>query len=282
MGSREATSSPALTRAQAPAVAHFLDRLHKARHKPQDFCAVAFERGTRYSWRAMERQVHSLREPGRGSTPGGGSQDGATRRREAEARGTAERARRVLSAVNRAVMRASDDGQLVQDVCQLLVTVGGYRLAWIGYVEDDAARSVRPVAAAGVDLGYVAAAHVTWSDEPRARGPVGVAIRSGRPDIVRDAHDPRIEPWREDARRRGYASAAALPLIVEGRPFGALAVYAGEPDAFHPTELDLLVETAGDIAYGISARRGQAQEARSAAPTSSTGSDSARLRCSST
>ena len=75
------------------------------------------------------------------------SRDMTAQRRAAEATRTAERALRVLSAVNRAVVRASEESELVHEVCQLLVTTGGYRLAWVGYAEDDAGRSVRPVAA---------------------------------------------------------------------------------------------------------------------------------------
>lgn len=75
------------------------------------------------------------------------SRDMTAHRRAAEARRAAERALRVLSAVNRAVVRASDESELVHEVCQVLVTTGGYRLAWVGYAEDDAGRSVRPVAA---------------------------------------------------------------------------------------------------------------------------------------
>jgi PAS domain S-box-containing protein len=192
------------------------------------------------------------------------SRDMTAKRRAAEGRRAAERALRVLSAVNRAVVRASDEAHLVHEVCQQMVSIGGYRLAWVGYAEEDAARSVRPIAAAGVDLGYVSAARLTWADEPRGQVPVGVAIRTGRPDVVRDATDPRIGPWREDALRRGYGSVAALPLKDAGRPFGALAVYAPEPDAFGSHELDLLAEAAGDLAYGIGARRTRDAEARAA------------------
>jgi len=193
------------------------------------------------------------------------SRDMSAQRHAAEARRVAERALRMLSAVNRAVVRASDEGQLVHEVCQQLVSTGGYRLAWVGYAEEDAARSVRPVAVAGVDLGYVTAARLTWADTPRGQIPVGVAIRTGRPDLVRDLDDPRIGPWRDDAQRRGYGSVAALPLLEAGRAFGALVVYAPEPDAFGAEELDLLVEAAGDLAYGIIARRTRDAEARAAA-----------------
>jgi HD-GYP domain-containing protein (c-di-GMP phosphodiesterase class II) len=62
-------------------------------------------------------------------------------------------------------------------------------------------------------------------------------------------------PWREEALKRGYASSAALPLKDAPGVFGALTVYAGESEALGPGEVDLFIEMAGDLAYGIAALR---------------------------
>ncbi len=75
--------------------------------------------------------------------------------------------------------------------------------------------------------------------------------------MLRNVQDPAFEPWLDEARRRGFASVAALPLTSGERAFGVLCVYAAELDAFGADELDLLVEMASDLAYGITARRTQ-------------------------
>jgi hypothetical protein len=71
--------------------------------------------------------------------------------------------------------------------------------------------------------------------------------------------DPRFEPWRAEAVKRGYASSIALPLLTNDQAFGALNVYAAEPDAFDQEEVDLLEQLASDLAYGIIALRTRAE-----------------------
>ena len=74
--------------------------------------------------------------------------------------------------------------------------------------------------------------------------------------INRDfATNPRVVTWRGEALKRGYASNIALPLRQSDRTFGALTIYAPEPDAFDGEEVKLLTELADDIGYGVIALR---------------------------
>jgi light-regulated signal transduction histidine kinase (bacteriophytochrome) len=74
--------------------------------------------------------------------------------------------------------------------------------------------------------------------------------------------DPGFAPWREEAVKRGYASSLVLPLLADGRAFGALTIYARQPDGFSDEEVALLAELAGDLAYGITALRLRAAKER--------------------
>jgi putative nucleotidyltransferase with HDIG domain len=71
-------------------------------------------------------------------------------------------------------------------------------------------------------------------------------------------------PWRAEALKRGYASSAAIPLIVDSRVFGALMIYAAEPGAFGVEEIKLLTELASDLAFGIATLRTRAERDRNA------------------
>jgi len=176
---------------------------------------------------------------------------------------TVNRALRVLSGCNQALIHAATEPELLRDICRVIVDVGGYRLAWVGFAEHDPGKTVRPVALAGVDAGYLDSITVTWADTVQGRGPTGTAIRTGNPGIVRNMlTDPRYAPWRAEATERGYASAIALPLIADAQPFGALNIYAKEPDAFDAEEVTLLSELADDLAYGIRALRTRAERGR--------------------
>jgi PAS domain S-box-containing protein len=185
-----------------------------------------------------------------------------TQRADEELR-RANRALRTVTACNEALVRATSEEILLRNLCEAIVDVGKYRLAWIGYAQDDAERSVRPVAHAGHDQGYIEALHLTWADPERGHGPAATAIRTGLPQIVADiGSDPRFAPWQQDALTRGYRSSIAMPLVVEGRVIGALNVFAGEPHAFGGVEQELLRELADDLAFGIGAHRSLEREAQ--------------------
>jgi PAS domain S-box-containing protein len=182
----------------------------------------------------------------------------------------ANRALRMTWECSRALMRARDESALLAEICRIAVEEGGHRLAWVGYAEDDPAKSVRPVAQAGYEVGYLDKVAVTWADTDRGRGPVGVAIRTRKPYIVRDVHsDPCFALWQAEALRRGYASVLGLPLLSGDRAFGALAIYSSEPEAFDDDEVRLLEELANDLAHGIrtlrlAAERDRLEERRAA------------------
>lgn len=167
------------------------------------------------------------------------------------------RALRTSMAADHALIGASGEPELLRDICKAVVEVGGYRFAWVGFVETGVEKLVRPVASAGYEKGYLESARVSWDETTElGRGPTGNAIRSGKPSVVRDLQtDDGYLPWRAEALTRGYASTVALPLSASGVSFGSLNIYASDPDAFDAEEVELLMGLAGDLSYGINALR---------------------------
>ena len=193
-------------------------------------------------------------------------------RRTAERLRRADRARLAITRCNQAVVRAADEPSLLREVCRVIVEVAGYRLCWAGYAEHDEHKTVRPVAQAGYEEGYLKTVNVTWSDTERGHGPGGTAIRTGRPAVFQDvAADPCFAPWLEEALKRGYASAVGIPLPGEGGPLGALLIYASEPDAFDDEEVGLLRSLADDLAFGIKSLRTRIEHARAEAASQAKG-----------
>ncbi len=162
------------------------------------------------------------------------------------------RMHRTLSAANERLVRAETEPALLETFCRAVVEHGGFRFAWVGYREEDPAGTVRPVAHAGHEAGYLASVRISWHDNEYGQGPAGAAIRAGRPVVSRDlAADPAMAPWSSEALARGYASVAALPLGRGGDVFGVLVIYSDERDAFGVEEIDLLENLAADLAYGV-------------------------------
>jgi GAF domain-containing protein len=133
---------------------------------------------------------------------------------------------RTLSRCNSALFQAESEQELLQCICDILVAGGEFRLAWIGYCENDAEKTVRPVAWAGDGLDYLERVKISWGEAETGQGPVGIAVRTGKACWVDNIRtDPRCSPWRVAALARGYASCIAVPLIAYGKPRGAVDLH---------------------------------------------------------
>ena len=157
-----------------------------------------------------------------------------------------------LSQCNQAIVRSASTAELFPQICRDAVNFGGMKMAWIGMV-DAATKDVVPVAAHGAGVEYLEGIKVSIAaDSPYGNGPTGTAIRDGEPFWCQDfASDPRTAPWRERGAGHGWASSAALPLHLEGKPVGAFTIYSGDVDAFDDEIRRLLLEMAGDISFAL-------------------------------
>ncbi len=187
-------------------------------------------------------------------------------RREAELN-RINRALRLRSEANQIMRQADSQIELLQAICRCIIQTGGYRFAFIGYAEHDAAKTVHPAAWDGFEDGYLNEAVITWDESPTGLGAAGTALRSGRPVILRSiARDAAMAPWRIRLLERGYASVAAFPLRIEGAVRAVLVIYAATEDAFGKEECALLEDLSADVSHGIGAlrdaeRRAQAETA---------------------
>jgi two-component system, cell cycle sensor histidine kinase and response regulator CckA len=176
------------------------------------------------------------------------------------------RALHTLSACNQALAQAGSEQELLEQICDIIVRVGGYRMAGIAYAEQDKEKTVRPMAHAGHGSGYFEKIQLRWSDTLAGRGPSGVAIRENRICVIADtANDPQFALWRDAALQRGYAAVIALPLRVAGLAFGVLAIYSEQVGSFESSEVELLTEMANNLAFGITAIRSQEEGRRATA-----------------
>ncbi len=166
------------------------------------------------------------------------------------------RALLAISNCSQVLLRAENEMELLHDICRIVVEVGGYRMAWVGYAENDSKKSVRPVAQDGFEDGYLETLMISWADVERGRGPTGSAIRTGEPCSTKNILlDTEFTLWRQEAIKRGYTSMLSLPLKANDEVFGALSIYSPFLDAFNAEETKLLSSLAGNLAYGITMLR---------------------------
>src|SRR5215831_1384911 len=83
------------------------------------------------------------------------SRDISEHKRAEETLARLNRTLRTLYECNQALVRATEEYELLRSVCRILVEVGGLRMAWVGYREFNPDKTVRPVAEAGYEHGYL-------------------------------------------------------------------------------------------------------------------------------
>jgi len=159
-----------------------------------------------------------------------------------------------ISACRHVLIQETDEKRLILKIRQILVDIGAYRMAWIGYAEDDAHKTSTPAALVGYQNGSPNAVSASWTDTTCS--PAARAIRNRHSAIISDVFgDPLFAPLQAEATRHGYASIIALPISANQQILGALTLYAEKPDAFGTEEVRLLTELADDLAYSINAIR---------------------------
>lgn len=145
------------------------------------------------------------------------------------------RARSVIAECNHVMVHAEDEASLLNAMCRTLVEAGGYRGAWIGYLDHDSSQ-VTPVAQAG-EPAAVQAVVSAAADSP---GPAGAAPEAqGEPGLV-----------------------LSLPLKSQDKVFGMLTISEAETGSFDSEHVAMLKGLAEDIAYGVTSLRDRAARER--------------------
>jgi diguanylate cyclase (GGDEF)-like protein/PAS domain S-box-containing protein len=165
---------------------------------------------------------------------------------------------KAIATVNETMLADLPEQEQMSRICEALVSGGLFRMAWVGLVNEDGA-TVRPVAHAGFDQGYLEQADIHCDDTPQGQGPTGTAIRLGATTINNDTEtNRRFAPWRQRALALGYRSSAATPLRVHGQVVGALTVYSQEPHTFRLDKVMLLEKLAADLGMAMGNRAAMA------------------------
>lgn len=164
------------------------------------------------------------------------------------------RALRVLSECNSALVHDKSESYLLHDITRILVESGSYSMAWVGYAQDDERKSVLPVAHMGDTTGYLNTITISWGDDEHGRGPASTAIRTGK-TVVRKSNyaSEHDHAWCKSAIEHGFESTISLPLLNANKVVGALNVYSHDQDAFDDEEVKLLEELADNLTFGITA-----------------------------
>jgi len=158
---------------------------------------------------------------------------------------------KVLSNVNQMIVRTTKADEILKDSCNIAVTDGEFRMAWIGAL-NKSENKIYIVASSGISEDYLDRVNIDLNDIARSNGPTGRSVKLGRHYVSNDIeHDDVMIPWREEALKMGYKSSASFPIKVFGETVYVYNLYSSEINFFDDDELKLLDELVTDISFAL-------------------------------
>ena len=157
-----------------------------------------------------------------------------------------------LSQCNQAIVRCTNEEDLLLQVCRIAVNYGNMKMAWIG-LTDPLTHKLRVATSFGLGSEYLQ--DLAIPDQPDctlADDPTGTAIRENRAVWCHDfIHDPLTCAWHERAASLGWGAMAALPLNRSHAVCGVFNVYLDASSVFDEASQALLLEMSTDISFAL-------------------------------
>lgn len=156
------------------------------------------------------------------------------------------------SKVNELLLTTTDKEAIFSSLCEIAVTYGNFRMAWIGYFDPEE-RKIIPYNAAGYDNGYLDRVRANpLKHSADGNTPIGRALRTGMAQCSNDiANDPDLSFWKEEALQRNFLSSAAIPVKVNNETVAVLALYMPQTCFFTEAEMGVLQNITQSIAFGL-------------------------------
>lgn len=179
---------------------------------------------------------------------------------------------RVRSLFNRSVARSQDEHDLLRRVCQTLVKIGGYQLAWVAFLRDGKIYPDAYASGSGFET-----LDPAWQEGGPGQGLALRSISSSEPtacNLNKKSSQIISDAW---AEKHNIRAVLALPLIPEHSAIGSLVVYSNEQDAFDEKETELLQQAANDVAQGLVVFRARAAQVQAESALEKSQSELARV-----
>ncbi len=172
---------------------------------------------------------------------------------------------RIINECNERLIRAREKEDLLNDICDIIVDIGGYPFAWIGEVFTDENQIIKPVAQSGFEDDFLHDFTIQLEVKESTLCPISKAVKKRETQIynIEEAIIPGIPCNEMEVNTIKFSSMISLPIMIDGNVFGALTIYSSEVDAFDDNEQKVLKELSDDLAYGLKAIRLEEKEKES-------------------
>jgi PAS domain S-box-containing protein len=157
-----------------------------------------------------------------------------------------------ISHINQMIVRTRDEATLFKEACQIAVSEGKFRMAWIGMIDEKTNRVI-PLMHAGDDSGYPSFINQALvQDKYNEADLITNQLDREKYIVCNDIEkDSRLAHCKEEALGRGYRSFMSLPIKISGKTVGLFSFYADTKDFFDAAEMALLEEATSDISFAL-------------------------------
>ncbi len=173
-----------------------------------------------------------------------------------EAHSSLNRVYEVSAAIDSAIVRLEDPGQLADQACRTAVDVGGYRMASLHRVDDGTSSARLAAHAGGQEIDFQNALFNIDATLSPESGPIRKALETGVHVIEQDVDPLPGVQWMKAFHQSGCRSLAAFPLVRNQRVLGVFSLFSTERNAFdNENEIKRLLALASDMAWGLDRNR---------------------------
>ena len=154
----------------------------------------------------------------------------------------------VLSKINRVIVRNHHPMELLDEACKIVITEGGFLMAWIGMINP---QSQKIEISASADTFENENKIDLYNLEPE-RNPSGLAVKTRKKVIINDVeNDELMIQWKDVANKFGIKSVISIPLWRFGSVVGVFNMYSSQAGFFDDDEIRLLKELASDVSFAL-------------------------------
>ena len=157
-----------------------------------------------------------------------------------------------ISATNEAILRAKNEQELYQRVCDAAVH-SGKSVATAVLLAEPGSTWLKPVAGTGESLHLITQTRFSIDpDNEYGKGISGEAFRTQRPCVNSDlATTMQGKPWQQAQRKTGVVACVAVPLTRSGRSVGVLLFFVSKSWAADEEIIALLARIAENVSFAL-------------------------------
>lgn len=162
----------------------------------------------------------------------------------------------LLNDIGNTIYNATDEYDMIDEVCKKIVLLGGYQLVWFGYAPDPLhdKQLIYPIHKYGSAVHYLDNFMIDLKNETQKNGPTATALSTGNTQIVNDFTKSLLfAPWLQNAIAHNIYASVSLPITLNDGKKCVLCIYSDKTNVFDRTEITILERLANKVKYSLNA-----------------------------